>query len=229
MGSIPAPQQAVQAIQGMILRGEFKIGDRLPSQRDLSQILGLSRASLREATSILETLGLVRAEPGRGVFVIDKANVQEVPKWRFGAQYSEEEVYQLRLCIEPEIAGLAALRADSGQLSRLRESVSSMGRAISNGNLADVSDSDRRFHKSMCEASGNRMLGEIYDNMSSFLEESQRRPMIKAHRLWETVAEHEAIVKALEKKNPQAAYRKMRQHIQNSASRISINLMTFFP
>src|SRR5690348_4011025 len=91
--TLPALQQAVQTIQAMILRGD---GERLPSQRDLSQQLGLSRASLREAVSLLETLSLVRTEPARGVFVIDPATKGHVPRSRFAAQYSGEELYQLR-------------------------------------------------------------------------------------------------------------------------------------
>jgi GntR family transcriptional repressor for pyruvate dehydrogenase complex len=64
-GRMLAPRSAVQRIQSMILEATLKPGDRLPAQRELSEQFGISRASLREALSVLETLGLVRVEVGR--------------------------------------------------------------------------------------------------------------------------------------------------------------------
>ena len=80
----------------MILEGTLKSGDRLPAQRELSEQFGISRASLREALSVLETLGLVRVEVGRGVFVLGPGE-DAVPqaKWRYADRYSPLEVYEL--------------------------------------------------------------------------------------------------------------------------------------
>jgi GntR family transcriptional regulator, transcriptional repressor for pyruvate dehydrogenase complex len=227
--ALPTPHQAVSAIQDLILTGEIKPRQRLPSQRDLSRMLGVSRASLREATSILETLGLVRASPGRGVFVVDQAKSGDVPHWRFGARYSEEEVYQLRMCIEPELAALSALRADATQLLDLHQTVGEQREAFGEGNLAIAAECDRRFHAIICLASGNRMLSEIYGNMARYLEESQRRPMIRGNRKWETIQEHEAILRAIGRRNAQLAHKRMRQHIQGAASRIGISVISFVP
>ena len=87
----------------MIRSGRFAPGAGLPGQRELAAELGASRASLREALSILTTLGMVRVEPRRGTIVPETtAEPEEAQRpfddvqWRFGAQYTPEEVYQFR-------------------------------------------------------------------------------------------------------------------------------------
>ena len=111
-GRILVPRSAVQRIQSMILEGTLKPGDRLPAQRELSEQFGISRASLREALSVLETLGLVRVEVGRGVFVLGPGgDAPPQAKWRFADRYSPLEVYETRLMLEPRAAGMAARNA----------------------------------------------------------------------------------------------------------------------
>ncbi|MEC5293485.1 MULTISPECIES: FadR/GntR family transcriptional regulator [unclassified Aurantimonas] len=225
---VPVSQHAVHTIQQMVKQRDMKPGDRLPSQRELSEALGLSRPSLREAISVLETLGIVRSEPGRGVFVCDQQHAAQVPGWRFGAQYSEEEVYQVRLCIEPEMTALAALRLDAGQLAELGALIDYMHQASQHDDLVKVAACDNAFHRLLCDACDNRMLAEVYHNMLAFVEESQRRPLIKTKSVWETIREHEEILKAVEQRNPQGAHRNMRQHLLGAASRMGIRLVIFF-
>src|SRR6185312_16078854 len=109
----PVSQSAVQRIQTLILSGELARGSRLPSERQLARQLAVSRASLREALSILETMALVRIEPGRGTFVVADGStpgtVVPMPVWRFGNRYSPREVYQLRHLTEGYAARLAAM------------------------------------------------------------------------------------------------------------------------
>ena len=107
-------QAVVAALQGMIRDGTFKSGAALPPQRELAKQLGVSRASLREAVSILGTLGQLSIEQGRGTFlvsVVDSARSGEtVGTWRFATRYSPEEVYQFRLIAESQAVQLAAMK-----------------------------------------------------------------------------------------------------------------------
>ena len=114
-GRVLVPRSAVQRIQSMILDGTLKPGDRLPAQRELSEQFGISRASLREALSVLETLGLVQVEVGRGVFVLGPdGDGTPQAKWRFADRYSPMEVYETRLMLEPRSAALAARNVQTG-------------------------------------------------------------------------------------------------------------------
>lgn len=226
---VPAPQHAVQRIQQMILKGDIKPGERLPSQRDLSSALGLSRTSLREAISVLETLGFVRSEPGRGVFVCQRGQSETVPDWRFSSRFSEADVYQARLCIEPETAALAAIRLEPRQLKELRRLLERMRIAFEKQAFVEAGAADRDFHYLILESSENRMLIEIWNYMAPVLEESQRRPFVKVALVWETVKEHEELLAALEQRNPQLAHQQMRRHLLGAASRIGVRLPSFFP
>ena len=107
---MPVPLAAARRLQQMILSGEIAPDERLPSQRVLSERLGVSRASLREALLTLETLGLVRTLPARGTFVVgaERAASGAPEAWRFAEDFALSEVFQSRLLIEVEIARLAA-------------------------------------------------------------------------------------------------------------------------
>ncbi len=111
----PAPttaQMAVTALQKMIEEEQLAPSAPLPPQRELAKELDVSRATLREALSILATIGLVSIEPGRGTFVRAKNDAGELtpaPSWRFAARYSPAEVYQFRYIAESHAAQLAAM------------------------------------------------------------------------------------------------------------------------
>src|SRR5262249_33649321 len=154
-----------------------------------SHALGLSRTSLREAISVLETLGFVRSEPGRGVFVCDRGGAAHRPGWRFSSRFSEEDVYQARLCIEPEIAALAAIRLSPPQLRELHALLDRMRSAFEQQDFVGASEADRDFHHLILDSSGNRMLLEIWTYMAPVIEENQRRPLVMVNRVWETAKE----------------------------------------
>src|SRR5436190_21652682 len=118
--------KAAREIQEMIRSGRFAPGADLPGQRELAAELGASRASLREALSILTTLGMVRVEPRRGTFVPETAEPEEAQRpfddvqWRFGARYTPEEVYQFRVIAEGQAASLAAMHLSDEELGLLQ-------------------------------------------------------------------------------------------------------------
>ena len=118
--------KAVREIQEMIRSGRFAPGAGLPGQRELAAELGASRASLREALSILTTLGMVRVEPRRGTVVPETAEPEEAQRpfddvqWRFGARYTPEEVYQFRVIAEGQAASLAAMHVSGEELGLLQ-------------------------------------------------------------------------------------------------------------
>src|SRR6478752_1314730 len=84
------PQSAARLIQDMIQNGELAAGDKIPSQREFSTKLGISRASLREALLTLETLGLIKTEAGRGTFVVARGSATNsgMAPWRYSDSYS---------------------------------------------------------------------------------------------------------------------------------------------
>lgn len=220
------PHTTARRIQEMIRAGELHSGELLPSQRELSERLDVSRSSLREALSVLETLGVVQTEPRRGTRVIsaEASSGPDLYRWRFGARYSPAEVYQFRFVTEGHAARLAAMRASSAELAALVQNLKDFKDAVREQDLIASSQLDFGFHRLVMECSGNRVFADLYGNYGSVLLESQRLPLTQRERLWEPVVEHENVVQAIEKQDLDGACYFMHVHIMRAADRSGVAL-----
>ena len=220
------PHTTARRIQEMIRAGELPGGELLPSQRELSERLDVSRSSLREALSVLETLGVVQTEPRRGTRVVsaEASSGPDLYRWRFGERYSPAEVYQFRFVTEGHAARLAAMRASSAELAALVQNLKDFKDAVREQDLIASSQLDFGFHRLVMECSGNRVFADLYGNYGSVLLESQRLPLTRRERLWEPVVEHENVVQAIEKRDPDGACYFMHVHIMRAADRSGVAL-----
>jgi GntR family transcriptional repressor for pyruvate dehydrogenase complex len=222
---------AVRDIQEMIRSGRFAPGASLPGQRELAAELGVSRASLREALSILTTLGLVRVEPRRGTVVPEATEPEEAPQpcggaqWRFSAQYAPEEVYQFRAIAEGQAASLAAMHLSDDDLDLLRRNQRAFKEATRQLDLLSSSRHDFEFHHLIMRFSRNRMLVHLHRTYHRVLLESQRLPLAKRDRVWEPVVEHERILNALAMHDPDGAGYYMRAHVIRAAERVGVRVV----
>jgi GntR family transcriptional repressor for pyruvate dehydrogenase complex len=212
----------------MILSGEFPQGTRLPSERQLASQLSVSRASLREAMSVLETMGLVRIEHGRGTFVSEDpartGMVLPLPVWRFSSLYTLEEVYQSRHLAEGYAARLAAMAITDDEIAALQMLVQQHKEATRTLDFVTSSQSDFELHHQIMVLSKNRILADLHENYRTIFLESQRLPMARHERVWETVDEHEKLVQAIARRDPDGAEYYMRLHITRAADRVGIAL-----
>ena len=109
----------VEKLRAALARGQWRRGEMLPGQRELAEQMGISRPSLREAVIVLETLGLVRSMPGKGVVVLE-TSVSESQSSDAVADASLEDILQLRYTLEPFIVGLVAQSISSKEVGQLR-------------------------------------------------------------------------------------------------------------
>lgn len=216
----PVTQTIARRLQEMIRAGDLKAGEKLPSQRVLSEQLKVSRPSLREALLTLETLGMVRTLPARGTYVVDRAATSDPPSfWRYDGAYSLLEVFQSRVLIESELCRLAAgqLRAEmTGVLEQTNEAFES---AWKQGDLIAHVEADLQFHKAIAEACPNVMLRKLYESVRDLLTESQRQPIpnTAGERMTQSIQEHRNILAALLRGDQEQAAQAMRAHICNTA------------
>ncbi len=216
----------------MILDGTFTPGERLPAERQLAAQLSISRASLREALSTLETLGLVRGEPHRGTFVradvapdgATRAPLLSLPIWRFASRYTLPEVYQFRLLTEAYAARLATMAITDAQLLELQRIVEDHKEATRQPDFVAASQSDFDLHHRIMQISGNRILADLHETYRAVFEESQRVPVARHERVWETVDEHQKLMQAITRRDPDGAEYYMRLHIIRAADRVGIAL-----
>ena len=219
----PVSHDAVRRIQEMIASGVLSRGDKLPSQRELSAALNVSRPSLREALSVLETLGFIETHPGRRAVVCDPRRDREAPpRWRFKNRFSEVDVIQFRLLIETFTARLAATLITGDQIAVLRANIEEMKSAIRAADLELSARIDAEFHTRIIAFAGNKLFPEIYVMTGDIILEAHRLPLQARTRLWEPVDEHVDVVEAFEQRDPDGAAYYMRLHLMRTASRSGI-------
>src|ERR1700752_4313662 len=126
-------EQIVQQIEESIVKGDLKPGDQLPAERELAQRFGVSRTAVREAVKALREKGVVEAYSGRGTFITDgptQAVRQSLDLMvKIGQPEGSTHLAEVRAILEPEIAALAAVRAQESDLAVLREAVAVMDRS----------------------------------------------------------------------------------------------------
>jgi len=213
-------QQIADQIRELIDRGGFEAGTRLPPERDLAQQLGVSRPSLREALIALDVEGRVEVRSGSGVFVSAALPDRAIARTAAMGE-SPSQLMEARSIIEGELVILACARITDGVLARLRELLKSMEAEIER-RRARV-DLDRQFHVTLTEVTGNavlaRIVGELFDERHSPIS-AKISSRFESTRTWKAaLKEHEAILQALEARDPIAAQAAMRAHLKASASR----------
>lgn len=215
-----AVASTVDALLGMRRDGHLAAGASLPPQRELADLLDVSRATLREAISVLVTTGeVVPRENGRGFLFADPDIRGAAPAWPSAARYSLREVFQCRHVIESHAAQLATLARTPEDLAGLRQSLDAFRMAASHRDLTAYAEEDFRFHARIITIAGNRLFADIHSMFASVLLESQKLPALRPGDLWAAVKEHEAILEAIERRDPDGAHYYMRKHISMGGSR----------
>ena len=229
LSRVPVPHAAARKIQGMIRNGELKPGERVPSQREFAQTLKVSRASLREALLTLETLGLLKTEPGRGTYVSPgrPSASRHTARWRYSDSYPVADVFQTRIMLEGEIAGLSAHVLTDVQLHALELETDAMERNWETGDLLANVEADLEFHQIVASACPNRMLVDLYQSVRDQLTATQIHPIpiTEPARMRASIAEHRRIVAALQRRDAAGATREMQNHILNTARCAGIALV----
>lgn len=213
---------AAQTLQRRITSGEFALGSTLPSQRDLADSLGISRASLREAISTLEALGLVRSQAGKGVYVTWGAKPAADAMPDGPSAMPPQTLFEFRLAVEPAWAELAARRAGAAECAALEVTQRAMEEALHAGDLVMASELDLQFHLQLAELSGNPLLAATANQFRDKIAHSLRLPFANVKSVWAPVDEHRAVLDAIAAGDGRAAAAAMRSHLASAATRVGI-------
>jgi len=210
----------VRQIEGLILQGVLRPGERLPSERELSERLGVSRPSLREAVAELQTAGLLTTRAGAGIFVADVLNAAFSPALiRLFASH-EQAVFDY-LSFRRDMEGLAAERAarlgSDTDLRVIGAIFARMEAAHQKRNPTDEAALDAEFHMAIVEASHNVIMLHMMRAMFGLLREGvfyNRSVMFRQRSTREALLDqHRAINAALQARNPAAARAAIESHL----------------
>ncbi|MDD2113711.1 FCD domain-containing protein [Pseudomonas asiatica] len=214
----------VEKLRQALARGQWRTGDMLPGQRELAEQLGISRPSLREAVTVLETLGLVRSLPGKGVLVLDADAAAQEPGVDTSAAASLADVLELRYTLEPFIVGLVAQSANSQDIGQLRLTLMDMREALE----ADDSEAGVRayiaFHEALFALTTNPIFQSVVQQTGNALKQSADMLRNSPEHLAARLKENEAVVRAIRERSSAQASAQMRQHILAEGLRMGIPL-----
>lgn len=192
-------------------------GDRLMTERSLSEELGVSRSVVREALLMLEIEGLVEVRKGSGTYLSAKS-VSQPMAGATGDDIGPFELLQARQLVESEIAGFAATMVTKNDIVRMREALAMEREELSSGN-PDYSG-DRLFHRLIAEGTQNSVLVDVVEDLWLKRERSpmwarlQDRIFESDYRLaW--LDDHQVILSALTARDPQGAREAMWRHLGN--------------
>jgi GntR family transcriptional repressor for pyruvate dehydrogenase complex len=208
-------EQIVQQIEESIGKGELSEGSQLPPERDLARQFGVSRTAVREAIKALQEKGLVDAFPGRGTFVTNgtsnsmRRSLDRIIK--SGDPDGWAYLVEIREILEPEIAALAALRADDQDVAAMQEAVEVMDNAARDSDAFIEADLD--FHLALAEAAANPIVLSLIDSIVGLLREQRLLTFQVEGGPERGQHHHKRILEAVQRRDSQGARAAMQAHL----------------
>lgn len=211
--------QAIVRIKEMIRSGELRPGDRLPPEKELSETLGLSRSSLREAVKALEAIRVLDVRRGDGTFVTSLTPELLLEAMSFVADVHQDtsilEMFEVRRILEPAAAGIAAGRATDADIAHLQALLTEVDVTTS---VDELVAHDMVFHRYISQLAGNGYLTGLLETLSSStLRARLWRGLSEEGTIERTLTEHRAIVAALARHDPVLAAAQATVHIDGVA------------
>ncbi|MEC1415604.1 FadR/GntR family transcriptional regulator [Bacillus safensis] len=209
--------QIYNQILSEIQLGSFKVGDKLPSERELCEQFGVSRAPVRQALSALEMNGVIYSRQGEGVFVKNTTITTEGTLSMKSA--SPEDIVEARMHIEPLIIHFAALRATDQEIEELKQTMKKMEEETRLG--VYVPETDEQLHMGIARASHNDLFVTFMSSITNAMKQQEMWRFIRDRTVTRSdyreinFQEHKMIIKALEERNASEAVTRMTDHMQN--------------
>ena len=225
--SVSLAQKVMNELTAKIRDGIYKPGDRLPTEPEVMAEQGVSRTVVREAMSRLQAAGLAETRHGIGTFVLAPPSTNNASTLDLSTVVTIRDVLamlELRISLETEAAGLAAMRRNDAQLALMKEAIETFEEGVKQGGSSV--DADFQFHLQIALATGNKYFEEFYRHLGTTtiprtrLDTSQFSPEPGQNYLLRTNREHQYIFEAISRGDPQAASAGMRMHLTNSRERL---------
>jgi GntR family transcriptional regulator, transcriptional repressor for pyruvate dehydrogenase complex len=214
----------VDQVLDLLEQGQLTKGDKLPSEAALTEMFGVSRATVRQALSALEVLGVIEAMAGKGNYVKNRIDISAL-RYRskaLGREISPEELLETRKFLESDVAEVAARKSKPSDLHALDKCLNEFRAQIKSKEIdySKLGQLDRNFHLLLAKATHNAALvqmmrfiirslrGQVWINLKS-------KSLATPGHLEKYLADHEAVLKALQSENGQNARNIMYQHIHS--------------
>lgn len=208
-------RSVAETLAEWISSAKYPIHSRLPPERELVRILGVSRGTLREALEQLEAEGSIWRQVGIGTYVGSRPASIEGSLQALSVSTTLAEILEARLSFEPIVARFAAVRAQDQEVAMMEKYLADGSKAKSWG---DWEKWDELFHRAVTEASGNGILIKTIDQI--FRVKTHARWTVKSTQVYDPLLvdryseQHRQIFNAIQSRDPDAAEQAMKTHIK---------------
>jgi len=212
-------EEIVSQVKQLISKGELKPGDRIPSERDLATMLGVSRPSVREAIMVLEAMGFVESRQGGGTYVkaLTEASIMN-PLAKLVEKRDPEllrSLAEVRMGLESWSAYLAAQRATDSDIAEMRRLYKIMEKQAAKGGWSP--DVDAEFHYAITSASHNSLQMHVLDSIHSLFHATIQVALMEFYQqeghVQLLLTHHHDIMEAIAAHDPELARKKMMEHL----------------
>ena len=218
------PDQVANSIQEMILEGNLKPGDQLPSERELVEQLGVSRTVVREAFRLLQERGLVRIITGSGTYVTQADWEWFLNPLGFCYRVKKNsflDLIEIRRFLELEIAALAAQRGTDSDVEALENEITTMEAAIPGietdpAKLERFIQADLAFHNNLAQASGNMLFPVLLSSIVDLLHDFRRQASSMPGAPRQALLYHRELQECVRTHDPERARQVMRDHMAHA-------------
>lgn len=215
-----ASQKAIEYLKTNLANATWRVGEKIPSENELTRKLGVSRASIRQAIQQFIALGMVESFRGKGTFIV--SNAPNAAPGGFGAITEKEcrdleKILEFRAILEPRAALLAAQRANKTALATLCEHLNKLVASI--GDSEEFVRYDMLFHLEICRASQNPLLEKSLREIFNVTVQDHKK-INKVFGYKDGVYYHSLILKAFRKRDPKLVRDLMAEHLEQALKQL---------
>ena len=213
-------QNIIEQFIGLIKQGKIHIGQKLPAERQLAEMFNVSRASIREAFSAMEIIGLIEVRPGDGSFITDiniVPFINTIAPLFVRNDNMEKDLLEFRKLLELEAVKLAVRKSDYGKLKEMEAALSMMKVSIEKSDTNMGAEADIKFHKEIFRITDNFILLKASECIASILESSvrfNREKILRDKKNSEVLyKQHQQIYEAIKLKDEMLSVERMEMHL----------------
>jgi GntR family transcriptional regulator, transcriptional repressor for pyruvate dehydrogenase complex len=212
-------QQVVNHLRELIQKGTLKPGERLPPERELAEMLQVSRPTLRAGLRSLAAMGVLESRHGSGTYVVevDGPPVLDSEPLRLMAAlrgFTSDEMFEARLALETTAAGLAAERANEEELLNMAEELAGIFECVDDPDNFLIHDVE--FHRAIAAASRNRIVAALTEMVVTTMYDVRKETVGRARDLKESAEWHRRLYRAVKAHKPDDAREAMREHLMRA-------------
>lgn len=219
----------IEQIMKAIKNGEYKVGDKLPAEREIAEKMGVSRPSVREAFSALQIVGVIEARSGDGTYVKNLGSATNMGDRALAILEKDEDpfaVWGAREAIECGIVDLVVGNSTPQDIKEMEVALTQMGEAVENNNYKEYFESDRSFHLAFAKTTHNPFIEHTIRSLVNVMKQKLWREMKQKYylegdgNLTESYQIHQEIVRAIKRKDSELITKSLVVHFEELKSHL---------